>query len=96
MSWCLRLTSFFIIYFYLFLATLGLVAACRLSLVVSGAYCIVVVCRLLIAVLGCTHFSSFNLWALEHRLNNCGTWAYLSHSMWNFPGTRDHLYPLYW
>ena len=49
MSWCLRLTSFFIIYFYLFLATLGLVAACRLSLVVSGAYCIGVVCRLLIA-----------------------------------------------
>ena len=24
--------------------------------------------------------------ALEHRLNSCGAWAFLPHSMWDFPG----------
>ena len=83
MSWCLRLTSFSIIYFHLFLTTLGLVAHAGFLSWWWGGYSIVVLHRLLIAVLGCTYFSSFHLWALERKLNSCGTRAYLQHSMWN-------------
>ena len=25
--------------------------------------------------------------ALEHRLNSCGSWAYLLHGMWDLPGS---------
>ena len=33
-----------------------------------------------------THsFSSCSSWALEHRLNSCGTWASLLCSMWDLP-----------
>ena len=32
--------------------------------------------------------SSYGSWALEHRLNSCGTWAYLFHSMLALPGSR--------
>ena len=28
--------------------------------------------------------SSSGLWALEHRLRSCGTWAYLLDGMWDF------------
>ena len=30
-------------------------------------------------------FSSCGFWALEHRLNSCGTWAYLLHGVWDLP-----------
>ena len=30
-------------------------------------------------------FSRCGSWALEQRLNSCGTWAYLLHSMWDPP-----------
>ena len=30
-------------------------------------------------------FSSCSSWALEHRLNSCGAWAQLFHSMWHLP-----------
>ena len=30
--------------------------------------------------------SSFGSWALEHRLNSCGAWAYLLRGMWDLPG----------
>ena len=31
-------------------------------------------------------FSSRGSWALEHRLNSCGVWAWLLCGMWNLPG----------
>ena len=30
---------------------------------------------------------SYGFQALEHRLNSCGTWAYLLHGMWDLPGS---------
>ena len=61
-----------------------LIAVLGLSLVAgSGGYSLAVVCGLLTAVasrcrsqdLGLLGFSSFGLWALEHRLNSCGARA---------------------
>ena len=92
MSWYLQLASFSIIYFRLFLAMLGLAAHAGFLSWWWGGYSMVVLCRLLVAVLGCTYCSSFDLWALERKLNSCGTRAYLQHSMWNLPGTRDRTY----
>ena len=35
--------------------------------------------------LGCAGFSSCSSWALEHRLNSCGPWAWLLHNIWDRP-----------
>ena len=37
--------------------------------------------------LGRTGFSSCGSWVLEHRLNGCGTQAWLLHGMWNILGS---------
>ena len=37
--------------------------------------------------LGCTGFSSYSSWALEHRLSSCGTQAQLLLGMWDLPGS---------
>ena len=36
--------------------------------------------------LGQEGFSNCGSHALEHRLNSCGTWAYLLHGVWDLPG----------
>ena len=37
---------------------------------------------------GCgSGLSSYGSRALEHKLCNCGTWAYLLHSMWDLPAS---------
>ena len=33
--------------------------------------------------LGHAGFSSFDSWALEHRLSSCGAWVWLFHGMWD-------------
>ena len=43
-------------------------------------------CLLLLQTLGCSGFSSWGSWALELRLSNRGSWAYLPHSTWSLPG----------
>ena len=35
--------------------------------------------------LGHAVFSRCGSWALEHKLNSCGTWAYLLQGMWDLP-----------
>ena len=35
--------------------------------------------------LWCSSFSSRGSRALEHRLTNCGAWAYLLRGIWDFP-----------
>ena len=77
-----------ILFFYLFLAVLGLQCCMQPSLAVasgeSRGYSLVAVCRLLIAVasfvdgaraLGHTGFSSFGSLGLEGRLGSCGSQA---------------------
>ena len=71
-------------FIYLFWSVLGLHCCAGFYLVaVSGGYSLAVVCVFLITVasivvehsLRCTGFSSCGSWALEHKLNNCGTQA---------------------
>ena len=80
-------------FIYLFLAVLGLRCHAGFSLVVeSRGYSLVAMHKLLFAVafvvehgLECAwasvivarELSSCDSWALEHRLNSCGTWVYL-------------------
>ena len=52
----------------------------------SGGYSSVVVHRLLIAVLSLGEHRFQGMWALQHGLSSCGSWASLSHGMWNLPG----------
>ena len=65
---------FFNDFIYLFLAALSLHCCIwAFSSAVSGAYSLVAVCWLLIAVDLHAGFSSCSSWALEHRLSSCGT-----------------------
>ena len=76
---------------YLFLAFLGL--CCRTD------FSLVAVCRLLIVTvsfaaehkLQAGGLSSCSSWALEHRLDTCGTRAWLLRGVWDLPGSRIKL-----
>ena len=39
---------------------------------------------------------SYDSWALEYRLNSCGTWAQLLRGMWNLPAWGLNPYLLHW
>ena len=70
------------------------IAVCRLSLAVESGGCLLqcpgflLRWRLLLQSTNSrrTGFSSCSLWALECRLSNCGTQAWLLCAKWNLPG----------
>ena len=85
------------------LAVLSLCGCAGFSLAVgSGGYCPVAACWLIAAAsLAVEHghsgtrasafaargLGSYSFQALEHRLDGCGTQAYLLHGMWDLPGS---------
>ena len=96
-----RFLKYFFKCMYLFLTMLGLCCCVGFSLAVVIGPTLAVVHGLLIAVtslvehglsgvqasvVGAHGLSSYGSWALQHRLNNCGTGAQLFHSICDIPG----------
>ena len=72
----------------------SLVAVSRGYPLVAGRWLLVVVASLAVelrlsgpcaSAVAARGLSSCGFQALEHRLNSCGSWAYLLHSMWDLP-----------
>ena len=72
----------------------SLVAVSRGYPLVAGRWLLVVVASLAVelrlsgpcaSAVVARGLSSCGFQALEHRLNSCGSWAYLLHSMWDLP-----------
>ena len=93
----------------LFLAILGFCFCDSFFLVVAnGSYSVPAVCGRWLLLLwsmavGHVDFSSVacgltscDSWALEYRLNSCGTWAQLLRGMWNLPTWGSNPCLLHW
>ena len=78
---------YFILFFHLFLAVLGLCCCAVFSLVATsrGAS------RCRAQAPGCAGFSSCASWTLEHRLSSCGTRAWLLCGLWDRPTSEIKL-----
>ena len=67
-------------------AGFSLVAALRLLIVVASPVAEHRLQGLRASVAAAHGLSSYGFWALEHRLNSCGPWAHMLHSMQDLPG----------
>ena len=58
---------------------------------VQDPHCGGLSCCWSVRALECVGFSSCSSRVLEHRINSCGAWAELLHSLWDVPGSGTKL-----